>query len=318
MAHRREILLGGACLALAGALHCKRTLASPSRARVGMAKDARVFGPDDAIVLAALDQVLERALCATFGTADAVTGLGRVVSRGDVVGIKVNCLAGRGLSTHPELVTALVAKLVKAGVRADDIVVWDRSDRDLARARYAVRRSGPGPLYYGTNDDYENDPIEAGSVSGCLSRILTKKVTAVINMPIVKDHDLAGISGALKSFYGAIHNPNKLHDQGCDPYVADLYQHAAIRSKVKLTIFDALVPQFHGGPAYVPAHTWKLGAVFASQDPVALDGTALRLVEDKRKEAGMDSLERAGRAPKWLARAAALGLGTLDPEVVVR
>jgi uncharacterized protein (DUF362 family) len=321
MAHRRAILLGGACLAVAGALRCKRTLAAPARVRVGIARDPGAVGPDGVLVPAGVDHVLDRALSATFGTKDAVTGLSRLLSRGDVVGIKVNCLGGRGISTHPELVEALIGKLTKAGARADDIVVWDRTDRDLARARFTVRRTGTGPLYYGTNDDYENEPIEAGSVSGCLSRILTRKLSVVINVPVLKDHDLAGISGALKSFYGAIHNPNKLHDGGCNPYVADLFQHASVRSKVKLTVFDALVPQFHGGPAYVPANTWKLGGVFASMDPVAADATALKMIEEKRKEAGMDSLEKAGRAPKWLARAAALGLGTTDPtriEEVVR
>jgi uncharacterized protein (DUF362 family) len=318
LANRRELLLGAAG-AVAG-LTCglgrsKSTMAANGdRARVGMARDANVVGADGRVDPAGAGAVLGRALLGALGTTDAVAGLRRLFSASDVVGIKVSCLAGRGLSTHAELVDALIAKIVQAGVRADNIVVWDKSDNDLRRARYTIRRSGQGPLYYGTNDDYEEEPVETGSVGGCLSRILTNKVTAVINVPVVKDHDLAGISGALKSFYGAIHNPNKYHDNGCSPYVADLYAHPAIKNKVRLTVFDALVPQCHGGPAYVPAHTWKLGAVFASLDPVAADTTAVRIIEQRRKEVGMDSLAKAGRAPQWLARAVQLGLGIGDAQ----
>jgi uncharacterized protein (DUF362 family) len=317
-ANRREVLLAaaGAVASVTCGLGQSKAMpaASADRARVGVARDGNVVGADGGIDPAGAGTLLGRALARALGTFDAVAGLKRLFSPLDVVGIKVSCLAGRGLSTHSELVDALVAKLVQAGVRADNIVVWDKSDSDLRRAKYTIRRSGQGPLYYGTNDDYEDEPIEAGAVGGCLSRILTRKATAIVNVPILKDHDLAGISGALKSFYGAIHNPNKYHDNGCNPYVADLCAHPSIRRKVRLTVFDALVPQCHGGPAYVPAHTWKLGAVFASLDAVAADTTAVRMIEEKRKELGMDSLAKAGRAPQWLAKAAQLGLGIGDAQ----
>jgi len=315
---RRDLILGAAGAALGltcGLGRSKSTLAAGAdRAKVGLARDPAVVDADGRPDRAGVDKLLGRALIGALGTADAVSGLRRLFSPSDVVGIKVSCLAGRGLCTHAELVDALVAKIVQAGVRADNIVVWDKSDNDLRRARFTIRRSGPGPLYYGTNDDYEEDPTESGSVGGCLSRILTVKATAIVNVPILKDHDLAGISGALKSFYGAIHNPNKYHDNGCSPYIADLYAHPAIQKKVRLTVFDALVPQYHGGPALVPAHTWKLGAVFASLDPVAADTMAVKIIEEKRKEVGMDSLGKAGRAPEWLKKAAQLGLGIGDPQ----
>jgi uncharacterized protein (DUF362 family) len=316
--NRRDVILGaaGGMLGLTCGLgRSKSTLAANTdRARVGMARDPAVVDAEGRPDPSGVDKLLGRALVGALGTADATAGLRRLFSASDVVGIKVSCLAGRGLCTHAELVDALVGKLVQAGVRADNIVVWDKSDNDLRRSKFAIRRSGQGPLYYGTNDDYEEEPIEAGSVGGCLSRILTRKATAIVNVPILKDHDLAGISGALKSFYGAIHNPNKYHDNGCNPYIADLYAHPEIQKKVRLTVFDALVPQFHGGPAYVPANTWKLGAVFASVDPVAADATAIRIIEEKRKEAGMDSLAKAGRAPEWIKKAAQLGLGVGDPK----
>jgi uncharacterized protein (DUF362 family) len=282
------------------------------RALVGMARDPAVVGRDGRIVPAGVAALLDRALVRALAAPSALEGLGRLFGPADTVGIKVNCLAGRGLSTHLELVEAIIALLVKAGVPADHVLVWDRSDRDLRRARYPLRRSGDGPLFLGTNDDYENEPIDAGSVGGCLSRILTRRITAVINVPILKDHDLAGISGALKSFYGAIHNPNKYHDDNCSPFVADLAAHPVVRSKTRLTIYDALVAQFQGGPAYVPEYGWPLGAVFASTDPVAGDAVALDLITRKRREVGLESLEKAGRPARWLREAAKRGLGIDD------
>jgi uncharacterized protein (DUF362 family) len=309
---RRELITGAVGI---GVLTCAAPAAktAPPRARVAIARHGGVWSDPAAPNPAITADLVARAVEAAIGAPDAVAGLRSLFRPSDVVGIKVNCLAGRGLSTHRPLVEALSALLVRAGVGAESIIVWDRSDRDLTRAGFSVRRSGVGPRCYGTNDDYENEPIEARSVGGCLTRILTRELTAVINVPILKDHDLAGISGALKSFYGAIHNPNKYHDGGCAPYVADLYARPEIRDKVRFTVLDALRPQCHGGPAYVPEHTWPMGAVLASTDPVAIDAVATRLIATERQRRGMESLAQAGRKPAWLETAVGLGLGVADP-----
>jgi uncharacterized protein (DUF362 family) len=327
---RRELLSGATALAAgagllaatrgraeaaaSGANRADPGIAAPAREQgvVGLSRDASVVGNDGRVRADGVQALFDGALVAATGAADPTGALKMLFKPADVVGIKINCLAGRGLSTHAELVDAIVARLVGAGVKADHIVVWDRSDRDLKRAGYAVRRSGAGPRYFGTNDDYENEPIEAGSVGGCLSKILTRTVTAVINVPVLKDHDLAGISGALKSFYGAIHNPNRYHDNNCNPYIADLYAHPAIRDRVKLTVFDALTAQFHGGPAWVPDNCWSYGAVFASLDPVAADSTALDIIADKRRQQGLEPLDKAGRPAAWLPLAERRGLGVAD------
>ena len=43
-----------------------------------------------------------------------------------MVGLKVNALGGRGLSSNPHLVEAICERLQEAGIKASDIVVWDR------------------------------------------------------------------------------------------------------------------------------------------------------------------------------------------------
>jgi hypothetical protein len=116
--------------------------------------------------------------------------------------------------------------------------------------------------------------------------------------------------------YGVIHNPNKLHPNGCNPYVADLNMLPQIKSKMRLTICDATTAGFDGGPGYKPAGTWKHDSLIASQDPVALDYTGWQIIERKRAEKGLKSLEAEKRVPLYIATAADAQhrLGTNDPK----
>jgi uncharacterized protein (DUF362 family) len=133
---------------------------------------------------------------------------------------------------------------------------------------------------------------------------------------VLKDHDLAGVSLSLKNFYGAIHNPNKYHDNNCDPYVADLNTHPYIKNKLRLIICDAITLQYHGGPAYKPQWAVDYRSILLSRDPVAIDRIGARLIEEKRKEKGLSSLKESGREPLHIATAAGKGLGTDNPDEI--
>ncbi|GAJ24760.1 unnamed protein product, partial [marine sediment metagenome] len=78
--------------------------------------------------------LLDRAIEHFFQVEHAVTAWKKLVSPSDVVGIKVNCLAGRGISTNTELVNAIIEKLREAGVPGDRIIIWDRLNADLEDA----------------------------------------------------------------------------------------------------------------------------------------------------------------------------------------
>ncbi|MFB0519598.1 MAG: DUF362 domain-containing protein, partial [Acidobacteriota bacterium] len=182
----------------------------------------------------------------------------------DVVGIKVNCLAGSGLSSHRELADAIAEGLKSAGVKEEYIIIWDKTNRDLERAGFSINTGKEGIKCVGTNaleGGYEPEPTILGVVGSCFSTILTKYTTAQVSVPVLKDHDLAGVSIALKNFYGAIHNPNKYHDNNCDPYIAEVNSHPDIKKKVRLVICDALVVQYHGGPSYKAKGAWDYRGV---------------------------------------------------------
>jgi uncharacterized protein (DUF362 family) len=137
-------------------------------------------------------------------------------------------------------------------------------------------------------------------------------LTALINVGVLKDHDLAGVSVGLKNWYGVIHNPNKHHDEGCAPYIPHLAAFPLIRDKLRLTVIDGSIAQCHGGPARNPRWSWSWEGVLASTDPVALDTIGWQMIEQRRKEVGLPSLSKEERAPVWLAEAGKLGLGEAD------
>jgi len=251
------------------------------------------------------------------GAADPAEAWRDLFKPSDVVGIKVNCIAGRRLSTHPEVVAAVVNGLKLAGIPERQIIIWDRLNRDLRRGGFEINVSGKGVQCIG-NDAVGYDPNlrESGSVGSFFTNLLTKYCTAVVNVPVLKDHDLAGVTLGLKNFYGAIHNPNKYHDNNCNPYVAELYNHPLIREKVRLTVCDAILGQYHGGPSYMRAYAWRYNGLLIARDPVALDRVGADIIEATRREKGLAPLKETGREPSHISTAGAVGLGVDDPEQI--
>jgi len=217
----------------------------------------------------------------------------------------VNTLGGRGISSNLQLVEAICERLQEAGIKASDIVVWDRDTDELERVGFHVTEGGNRVQCFGTNRaGYEEELAAYGSVGSRLSKILTQRSNVLINVPVLKDHDGAGVTIALKNMYGVIHNPNKYHPNGCNPYVADLNMLPQIKSRMRLTLCDATTVIYEGGPGYKPEHSWKCNALLVSQDPVALDSTGWQIIERKRAENGLKTLEAEGRAPHYIATAA--------------
>jgi uncharacterized protein (DUF362 family) len=131
-------------------------------------------------------------------------------------------------------------------------------------------------------------------------------------MPVLKDHSLAGLSGGFKNMYGAVHNPNKYHDNNCDPYAAHVSNLAPIREKTRLIIIDAVNVQYNGGPGYDSRYLENYGGVIIAKDPVAADTIALEILEKLRAKNNLPDLATAGRPVKYIKTAEALGLGVAD------
>jgi uncharacterized protein (DUF362 family) len=291
----------------------------PIQSRVVVARDAQLRGTGSTVESGRVLNLLDRAMQAQFDRDKPIEAWRRVVRPGQTVGLKVNTLGGRGVSSNLQLVEAICERLQEAGIQASDIVVWDRDSEEMEHGGFHLAISGNRVQCYGTDrTGYEQDLVEQASVGSQLSKILTRRCDVLINVPVLKDHDGAGITCALKNMYGVIHNPNKYHPNGCNPYIADLNMLPEIRTRMRLTICDATTVIYEGGPGYKPEHSWKHNALLVAQDPVALDSVGWQLIERKRAEMGLKTLESEDRAPRYIATAADREhrLGTNDPRKI--
>ena len=246
-------------------------------------------------------------------------GLARLFSRDDRVGIKINTIGGRTISTRPELSLSLAELLTQNGWAERNIVIWDRTNRELRDAGYRLSDRSGGLKVFGTDTagaGYEAEIFSHRNIGSLFSTIQTNFVTASISLAILKDHGLAGITAGMKNYFGAIHNPNKYHDSHCDPYIAELFESEPIRSRHRLSVLDALVVQYHRGPAFHTQWAEPCGALIFSQDPVAADAVGWRLIEQLRSKKGLPALKEEGREPVFLASAQKLGLGRADAESI--
>ncbi|MFH1372757.1 MAG: DUF362 domain-containing protein [bacterium] len=232
-----------------------------------------------------------------------------------VIGLKTNCLARQFNSTPVTLTDALVDLLVEAGFSENDTVVWERTGRELAAAGYTLNAASRGRRCLGTDTrgvGYSADLYTSGEVGSLVSRILTDMVDFNINIPVLKDHSIAGLSAGLKNMYGAVHNPNKYHDNNCDPYCAHVNNLDPIRRKTRLTVLAAMQVQYQGGPGYVGDYMAPYGGLLFSDDPVAVDRMGLEVLEYLRKKHGRPSLANVKRPVKYLDTAQQLGLGVAE------
>lgn len=230
------------------------------------------------------------------------------------VGLKINLLGAPAIYTAPEITEVVAAAAIAAGIAPADLIVWDRYQEHFRRhgveytlgaqpsgftvragglydsARQALTRPGPAPI----------DTLAAQATE------------VTINLPVLKDHNNAGVTGALKNVaFGCFSHPDRAHEDCCDPYIAEAYAHFVRHNAVPLVIMDATRACFEGGPrADNPAHRWKENAIYLATDPVAIDFVAMQRIMRKRRE--MDVPDKTAMCIH-LATAAAKGLGTNDP-----
>jgi uncharacterized protein (DUF362 family) len=327
MPTRREFLAGvaaGAAVAVGAAALGSRAEAAGEAAKESRAAKSRVVvirhdalaKEGRALDEARVREILDEAARALAGDAKAADAWARWLKPSDRVAVKVNCL---GYPTGSALAMAFVRAVGAAEVAPQRLIIWDRTCRELKAAGYELRSEGRGARCFGTdalerrgNGGYTEEICSSGEIGSSYSRIVTDEATALVSAPVLKDHNLAGLSCGLKNFYGAIHNPNKYHDNGCDPFVADVAAHANIRDRLRLVVCDATVPQFNGGPPPRGQWQWVYGGVLLGTDPVAVDLVASEILARKRAAAGMKSLEADGRPVRYLKSAEARGLGVAD------
>ncbi len=303
----------------------------------------RGFDTNDAVV----QRMVDALVMATAGRPTITEAWHAFVHPTDIVGIKVSTSQGTMGGTKLAVVRAIAKGLQKAGISPDRILVWDKNRDDLEAAGYlqetkdfAVRWIDPadgydrqamitapvlGRLIWGDSrfgqreGNRLEDKLSMGdqlSSTSYFASILSREVTKVINVPSLSDSFLTGIHGAIANMtLSNVDNWRRFTraPNFGDPFLAEIYADPTVRDKVALTILDGLALQFAGGPFPNPNFVRQSFAIFASQDAVAIDATALRMIEEYRVAY---KLPRITKVAAHIESAAVLGLGRANEEEI--
>lgn len=319
MQNRREFLMEVAAGAALIGAESKLALGVPTKAtgksRVVVVHDNALRNaagvPEPARVAAMLDRAMET----YFHQKDPVAPWKQLVRPGQVVSLKVNCIAGKGLSTSIPLVLSICERLQQAGIKPGNIIIWDRTNHELESAGYTISTDMNHVRCFGTDSvGYEDAVLTSGQVKTQLSKIVTQS-DVIINVPVLKHHGIAGVTMAMKNMYGVIKNPRDQHGNNCNPYVADLNALPELHRKLRFVVGDIFTSIYDRGPGFKPEYTWQHNQLMVGEDRVAIDYLGWQIIEKKRAEKGLKSLENSNSGPHYIATAAdpQHKLGTNDP-----
>jgi uncharacterized protein (DUF362 family) len=288
---------------------------------------------------------VNRGMAELTGEKNAGAAWRQFVSPADIVGIKVNPIGEKILSTKPEVLDAVIEGLAAAGVPKANIVIWDRRHFELLEAGFTPERfpgvrilgtevKGPngdfwdarGELWSRDNIDREALPyvaeveekydretmpymINEGKHS-YFTRLVTSLCTKIVNVPVLKN---AGptVTACLKNLsYGSLSNTGRLHKLWMKS-VAEPLAFPCLRDKVVLNIVDGLQACYDGGPGANPKFIYDANVMLFGTDPVAVDAGAHDFIVAERMKRGVQQLE-SRKMSEFLYIAEALGLGVAD------
>lgn len=274
----------------------------PAKSLVVEARSARWRSRQGAVDPAAIRRMIDAGLVRLTGRDDPQAAWQALFAPGETVGLKFNRISKDFTGANQAIVDSLAAGLASVGVAEERIIVVEAEGVQFAGGRPAAGWAGEH---------------EFASGKTRLSNFLVKQVDAIINVPNLKHHPLAGFTGCLKNISHAndtiMDRPDNFHGNACNPYIADIYAMEAVRSKVRLHVMNALVGIFdHGAYPESPAFQWAHGGLFVSADPVAVDTIGADLVDTARAERAGRIVRRDPRALRYLETAAKRGLGECD------
>ncbi|UQA58055.1 DUF362 domain-containing protein [Polyangium aurulentum] len=213
---------------------------------------------------------------------EALGGMKRFISRGDIVVVKPNIGWDRtpiqAANTNPRVVAEVVKLAFDAGAKR--VVVTDASCNEPGRC---FQRSGIWKATYDVGAEVVLPAAHRFRGMRLKGEVLdewpvyTPLINAdkVINVPVAKHHNLSRYTAAMKNWYGSLGGRrNRLH-QNIDVSIADL----ATFMQPTLTIVDGFRVLMRNGPqGGNVADAKEMRTVIASVDQVAADAYGCQLI----------------------------------------
>ena len=280
------------------------------KSRVVQARDANVW-EGEKLSPQIVRQLVDRSITKLTGIEDVKKAWQALFSPDEKIAIKVNAFRNSTIWTHVELVTAVTDSLVEAGIPGEQITVFDYWTSELETAGFTINRDGPGVRCYGTDDAYATTwPINNYPIK--ISDILTE-CDALINMPVLKSHMIAGLTFALKNHYGSVATPDSLHSMA--PCLPALSAIPPIKNTTRLVVGDVLsaCAQYTGSWPYWSADTVG-DSILMSHDPLAHDRVGLDILQGMVEAKGLSMTGMMGQCERWIETCRTAGIGAVDPE----
>ena len=264
-----------------------------------------------------IEQMMRKGMLELTGAPGWPDAWRTLFEKGDVVAIKVSPVGGPKLCSDALVLHQIVDGLKQAGVAPRDIVVF-------SRYRAEIKETGidkwlpPGVRWDGASAQYDNvqldmdgyDPdhyMELALIKpgenlndahyrrSYIAKVITKQVNKLINLPVLKHHQSAGVTIALKNMsHGLSNNVNRSHmsptSNACGVFIPSVVSLPVLRQKAVLHICDAVKASWHGGPGARPQYVWEHKTIYFATDPVALDKTGWRVIDRQRATKGMASI----------------------------
>jgi hypothetical protein len=261
-------------------------------------------------------EMMTRGMCALTGDRTAPEAWRRFFVPADVVGLKVNCGGHPWVVSAYEIVSEVIRQLMGVGIPPTQIYIYERFQNQMDAVNYAPhvpegvqivaaetanRRAdnrGYDPATYVEADLFGEEDTRSN-----MMRLVSQRLTKVINIPNVKDHGATGATGCLKNIaYGSFSNVARTHHNGKShtlSFVGTLASVEPLRSRTVLQIMDGLRGVWHAGPfAHTRRYVFYPKKIFFGTDPVAIDRLLLDIIDDKRKAEGAISIY--DRSPRYL------------------
>jgi uncharacterized protein (DUF362 family) len=247
-------------------------------------------------------EMISRGMTSLTGDSDARDSWRRFFSPSDTVGIKINSSGAPAVCSRPEVVTEICRELIGAGVKPGEIFIHERGARQMASIEYEKYvpegvRIESSASYLGLDPDVfvDVDFFGEDDTRSFMLRMATQRFNKIINVPNMKDHGAAGVTGCLKNLaYGEFNNVGRSHYHAKThtlSYIATLCDVEPLRSKAVLQIMDGLIGVWHAGPFSVDRRFrfYPKQMIFGT-DPVAIDRLLIDVIDDKRKAEGAISV----------------------------
>jgi hypothetical protein len=262
------------------------------------------------------------------------------------VGLKLNTRSGRGLSTPPGLVRALIGSLEQRGYGRESIYLIDYSAHSMRSAGFMPPLSQSGNQFEGatvialdSNQFYDPEwfydsplppafqqephlliegqkrgSLEEGAEErkSFLPEPLLFEVDFWINLAVGVDDPALGIDGALANatLWNVSNSRRFLVNQAtASAAVAEIAAVPELEERLVLNFVSLQAYQFIGGPFFNSIYTRNEPRLWMSSDPVALDRLLLDRINLMRRLEGFPEI---APVPRQLPFAASLGLGEYE------